>query len=106
MFTLTNLQFKQLRSHLDAIQSILNSTCQQETNLLCDSSFLFPSRPITKSELARLLNKSTRQLSRWIEPFRPQLREMGVSDTAKVLPPDAVAFICRELDITFDEKTL
>lgn len=104
MFTFTNQQFAELQSHIDAVLSILNAARQQENNLLCDMSRAYPSRPMTKSELASLATITTRTLAKWLKPFRKQLREMGVPDHAKLLPPDAVHFICERLDITSDEK--
>lgn len=92
--------------HQEAIHSILLAAMQQGDNLFFDAVSAYPSRPMSKSELATLLNRSTRQLSIYIKPFRPELRDMGVSDRAKVLPPEAVYYICQKLDITIDDKKI
>ena len=107
---ITNYQIKQMLTKIDAAQSQLSElksvliTVQQQSDVISDTQRIYPSRPMSKSELAAILGKSTRQLSKWINPFRPRLREMGVTDRAKVLPADAVFYICSELDITFHEK--
>ena len=59
---------------------------------------------MTKSELASLAHVTTRTLAKWLKPLRPQLRDMGVPDQAKVLPFDAVHFISSQFHITIDEN--
>ena len=59
---------------------------------------------MTKAELASLAHVTTRTLAKWLKPLRPQLRDMGVPNQAKVLPSDAVRFISSQLHITIDEK--
>lgn len=88
------------QSHINAAKSML-VIFRQQIDIVTDTTRVYPSRPMSKSELAAMLGKSTRQLSKWIQPFRPKLRDMGVSDTAKILPAEAVYYICKELDITF-----
>ena len=111
MVCLSNHQFNELQSqflavqsHINTIQSILATVKQQSTPSF-DMQRSYPSRPMTKSELAQLANVSSRTLAKWLKPFHPQLRSMGVLPTVKLLPPDAVRFICCELDIVFEEKT-
>ena len=95
---------------IDAVQSQLNELrsvliiVQQQSDIISDTRRIYPSRPMSKSELAAMLGKSTRQLSKWINPFRQHLREMGVTDRAKILPANAVLYICSELDITLHEE--
>ena len=47
-----------------------------------------------KYELAALAGVSPRTFAAWLRPHRKRLRQMGVSDTAKVLPPVAVKYLC------------
>ena len=112
MVCLSNHQFNELQSHFyvilshaEAIRSILAVVKQQSTPPL-DVRQNYLSRPMTKSELAQLANVSTRTLLDWLRPFRKSLREMGVSDNAKVLPAEAVQFLCRQWEITFDQSNL
>ena len=76
---------------------------QQSSNLHFDEDH-YPSRPMTKSELASLAHVTTHTLAKWLKPLRPQLRDMGVPDQAKVLPFDAVHFISSQFHITIDEN--
>ena len=89
--------------HIDAANSII-ITLSQQTDIVMDTTRVYPNKPMSKSELATMLGKSTRQLSKWISPFRPHLRKMGVGDHAKILPANAVHYICSELDITLNEE--
>lgn len=111
MASITNQQIKdallrcnEVLSQTEALKSILITALQQGNNLNYDESRVFPSRPMTKSELASLAGVSSRTLAKWLKPLQSRLREMGVSDTAKLLPPDAVYFVCEHLNITSDEK--
>lgn len=106
MIILSNNQFQELQSHeaavqshLDAIHCILIRAKQQHTNILYDASEMYPNRPMTKKELASMLGVSSRYLASQLNLLRPQLRTMGVSDRAKLLPPHIVNFICSALDI-------
>ena len=107
---ITNQQVKQVLAELNAAQLHINAACsllvtiQQQEDIIIDMARVYPSRPMTKGELASLLGKSTRHLSRWLEPYREELRKMGVSDRAKMLPAEAVYLICSTLDITFPQK--
>ena len=106
----TNHQIKQVLAEINAAQSHLNAassllvTIQQQEDIISDTTRFYPSRPMSKGELAAMLGKSTRHLSRWLKPFREELRQMGVSDHAKMLPAEAVYLICSTLDITFPKK--
>lgn len=111
MASITNQQIKdalqrcdQVLSQTEALKSILITALQQGNNLNYDELHVFPSRPMTKSELASLAGVSSRTLAKWLKPLQSRLREMGVSNTAKLLPPDAVHFVCEHLNITSDEK--
>ena len=107
---ITNQQIKQVLEEINAAQLHINAassllvTIQQQDDIIIDMTRVYPSRPMSKGELASLLGKSTRHLSRWLEPFKTELRKMGVSDRAKILPAEAVYLICSTLDITFPEK--
>ena len=107
---ITNQQIKQVLVEIKAAQSHINAACsllvtiQQQEDIIIDMARVYPSRPMSKGELALLLGKSTRHLSRWLKPFKTELRKMGVSDRAKMLPAEAVYLICSTLDITFPEK--
>ena len=106
----TNHQIKQVLAEINAAQSHINAaysllvTIQQQDNIISDTTRFYPSRPMSKGELAAMLGKSTRHLSRWLEPFKEELRTMGVSERAKILPAEAVHLICSTLDISFPEK--
>lgn len=106
----TNQQIKQLLVEINDAKSHLNAACsllvtiQQQEDIIIDMTRVYPSRPMSKGELAAMLGKSTRHLSRWLKPFRDELRQMGVSDNAKMLPAEAVYFICSTLDITFPKN--
>lgn len=105
MITLSNHQFQELRSHkaavqshLEAIDAILVQAKQQESNLLFDPSRMYPKRSMTKKELAQMFGISPRNLAYQLKELRPLLREKGVSDRAKLLPPHVVHFLCLALD--------
>ena len=106
----TNQQIKQLLAEINAAKSHLNAaysllvTIKQQEDIIIDMARVYPSRPMSKGELAAMLGKSTRHLSRWLKPFRKELRKMNVSDHAKMLPAEAVYLICSTLDITFPKK--
>lgn len=106
MISLSNHQFQELRSHkaavqlhLDAIDAILVKAKSQESNLVFDPSSMYPERFMTKKELANMLGISSRYLATQLNLLRPKLRKMGISDSAKLLPPHVVHFICSSLDI-------
>ena len=54
---------------------------------------------MSKSQLADSAGVSVRTLMNWCAPFRKELTRMGMSPTAKVLPPHIVKFICEKFDI-------
>ena len=110
MVSLSNNQIKdilfrldQLQSQIASFQTFFSAALQQSSNLHFDEDH-YPSRPMTKSELASLAHVTTRTLAKWLKPLRPQLRDMGVPNQAKVLPSDAVRFISTQLHITIEEK--
>ena len=112
MFSFNNHQFKELERQLeagqrawDAIREIMNEAKQNGGMLLIGEQDIYPSRTMSKSELAAMQRMSTRQLAIWLKPLRPKLRAMGVSDRARLLKPDVVHFICKELHITLGETT-
>lgn len=92
--TLSADQLAELLHCLKRINSILGF----DTQILPD--------PVTytsksKNELADLAGTTTKTFSKWLRPFRAELQQMGVSDRAKLLPPQAVQFICEQLAIDF-----
>ena len=110
MVSLSNHQIKdvlfrldQLQSQIASFQTFFSAALQQSSNLHFDEDH-YPSRPMTKSELASLAHVTTRTLAKWLKPLRPQLRDMGLPDQAKVLPFDAVRFVSSQLHITIDEN--
>ena len=110
MVSLSNHQIKdvlfrldQLQSQIASFQTFFSAALQQSSNLHFDEDH-YPSRPMTKSELASLAHVITRTLAKWLKPLRPQLHDMGVPDQAKVLPFDAVHFISSQFHITIDEN--
>ena len=54
---------------------------------------------MSKSQLADCAGVSVRTLMNWCAPFKKELTRMGMSPTAKVLPPHIVKFICEKFDI-------
>jgi hypothetical protein len=56
-------------------------------------------KSMSKSQLADAAGVSRKTFSEWLVPFREDLRRMHVKDTAHVLPPVAVRFICETLEI-------
>lgn len=61
-------------------------------------------KSMTKSQLADAAGVSRKTFSAWLQPIRQDLRRMHVKDTAHVLPPIAVRFICEKYDIELDER--
>ena len=57
---------------------------------------------ISKAKLAELAGVSTRTFSRYLATRQPILCAMGISPTAKKLPPQAVRYICEDycIDLT------
>jgi hypothetical protein len=53
-------------------------------------------RYVNKSELARLVNVSSRTFNRYLATKRQVLNAMGVSPKAQKLPPQAVRYICED----------
>ena len=102
MITLSNAQLRELQDHLNAIQGIISHA---RINVSDDSaSMAIPNRAMSKAALAAMAGVAPRTFAKWLHPFREELRRMGVKDTAKVLPANAVSFICTRLVITPDDK--
>ena len=91
--TLTSEQLSELRQHLLSMYAILGIP----SPVL--SAFYVNYTSKTKSELADMAGTTTRTFSKWIRPFRDELRQMGVTDRTKLLPPQAVRLVCERLDI-------
>lgn len=107
MYHFSNHQMQELEHQLEILQrsaeitrNILRSIQQDSGNLFFDDEGIYPSRAMSKSELAATQHISTKQLGVWLKPLRQQLREKGVSDRAHLLKPEIVHFICKELHIT------
>mgnify|MGYP002626624882 CR=1 FL=1 len=47
-----------------------------------------------KSELADLAGVTTKTLHRWLESHQHVLTTMGVAPRSKLLPPQAVKYVC------------
>ena len=56
-------------------------------------------KSMSKSQLADSAGVSVRTLMNWCAPFKKELTRMGMSPTAKVLPPPIVKFICQKFYI-------
>lgn len=52
-----------------------------------------------KYEIADAAGMSKRTLSRWLQVHRKELEAQGITKCQKLLPPRAVAFVCRELGV-------
>lgn len=52
-----------------------------------------------KSELAAYAGVSTRTLKRWLEPYKPQLEQLGMKPKDQIINPSALKFICKQLSI-------
>ena len=98
MKNLNDSQLAELQKHFSAIYAILGIT----TPVLPVTPVCYTSK--TKSELADMVGTTTRTFSKWLRPFRTELRQMGVTDRTKLLPPQAVRFICEQLDIDFSSE--
>lgn len=90
------LEAEQLAELLHCIKRI-NTILGFDTQVLLPSPVNYSSK--SKSELADLAGTTTRTFSKWLQPFRSELRQMGVTDRTKLLPPQAVRFICEQLNI-------
>lgn len=90
--TLEADQLAELLHCLRRIHTILGFDTQVLPEPVCYSSK-------SKSELADIAGTTTKTFSKWLKPFRAELRRMGVSDRTKLLPPQAVQFICEHLAI-------
>lgn len=90
------LEAEQLAELLHCIKRI-NTILGFDTQVLLPSLVNYSSK--SKSELADLAGTTTRTFSKWLQPFRSELRQMGVTDRTKLLPPQAVRFICEQLNI-------
>lgn len=98
MVILSNHQFQELVNAVETAQSIISKARQvAELNYHFVS---YPDRTMSKAELADMLGVSSRKFASMLHPLREKLREMGVSDKAKLLPPHAVLYVCKELNIT------
>lgn len=51
---------------------------------------------ISKRELARMAGVSERTLSRYIHARQHVLSEMGIPPKARLLPPQAVKYLCED----------
>ena len=60
-------------------------------------------RFISKSELAKLAGVSPRTFTRYLAARRHILDEMGVLPNARLLPPQAVKYICEDYCIDLPE---
>ena len=56
-------------------------------------------KSMSKSQLAECAGVTVRTLMNWCIPFQKELERMGMSPTARVLPPHIVKFICEKFDI-------
>ena len=61
---------------------------------------------ISKSELRQMANCSRRTFSRWVKLQQPELSKMGIGPKVQKLPPDAAAFLCKQLDIELEERKI
>ena len=52
-----------------------------------------------KSELAEMAGVSERTLRRWLKQHKEKLKQMGVEEHSKVIPPRAVQYICEAYGI-------
>ena len=97
MVILSNHRFHELVTAVETAQSIIS-----EARQVAEVHYNFvsyPDRTMSKAELAAMFGVTTRTFAKLLHPLREQLRQMGVSDKAKLLPPQAVKFVCKELDI-------
>ena len=62
-------------------------------------------KAMSTSQRADSAGISVRTVMKWGTPVKKELTRMGMSPTAKVLPPHIVKFICEKLDIDNWRKT-
>jgi len=60
-------------------------------------------RCYSKSELARAAGVSYRTFQRWLHQHRDVLAKMGVRPNSKLIPANAVRWICQQYGIDEDE---
>jgi len=56
-------------------------------------------KAMSKQQLAENAGVTTKTLTNWCEPFREELKAMGMQPHMKVLPPHIVRFITEKLSI-------
>ena len=59
-----------------------------------------------KTELAEIIDVSVTTLRKWLRKYDADLKKMGVSKNAKILPPCAVKFVCEKYSIDLYEDEL
>jgi len=61
-------------------------------------------RFVSKRQLAKLAGVSDRTFSRYLASRRHILEEMGISPNARLLPPQAVKYVCEDYCIDLPEE--
>ena len=61
-------------------------------------------RFVSKRQLAKLAGVSERTFSRYLASRRHILEEMGISPNARLLPPQAVKYVCEDYCIDLPEE--
>ena len=61
---------------------------------------------ISKSQLRKMANCPRRTFTRWVHLQQPELTKMGIGPKAQKLPPDAAAFLCKQLNIELEERKI
>ena len=61
---------------------------------------------ISKSQLRKMSKCPRRTFSRWVKLQQPELSKMGITPKTQKLPPDAAAFLCKQLNIELQERKI
>ena len=58
---------------------------------------------ISKKQLANAMQITLPTLRAWLEPYRSDLERLGVKPTDKLLKPPAAKWVCKKLELDFNE---
>ena len=59
-------------------------------------------KAMTKTQMARCAGVCLETFSDWLKPHQETLTEMGYPPGKRAIPPNVVAWICKQFDINID----